>query len=307
VIETKRLDMESAHERYPFFCQWELTSRCNLHCVMCYSDCFNRPDKIRQELSTPEVLGILDELGQAGCMELCLTGGEPLMRPDFWEIFSYAKKSGFLIHLFTNGTLIDETVADRFAGLPPHRVEITLHSLNSETFDGITKQRGSYEKCVQAIHLLQERKIPLVLKTVIMTLNQNEALPLKSHFRSLKDAAFTMSRDIFPALDGSQTPRQYEITEDAWTALLETDSELKAAAEQFACDDKICRGGRYKFFIDAYGGLKLCSGNRRKSYDLRSGCFREGFYRRLPYFPCPLKPGCEYRECAQAQEDPDHG
>lgn len=60
-------------ERFPYSCQWEITCRCNLHCVMCYTDCFNRPDAIRQELSTAEILRIMDELAEAGTLELCLT------------------------------------------------------------------------------------------------------------------------------------------------------------------------------------------------------------------------------------------
>ncbi|MFO0733882.1 MAG: radical SAM protein [Nitrospiraceae bacterium] len=67
----------------PLACQWEVTCRCNLHCVMCYTDCFNVPEQIRRELPLSDLLRILDQLAEAGTLELCITGGEPLMRPDF--------------------------------------------------------------------------------------------------------------------------------------------------------------------------------------------------------------------------------
>ena len=61
-------------DRIPLACQWEITCRCNLRCVMCYTDCFNRPDLIRSELETSEILRIMDELADAGCLDLILTG-----------------------------------------------------------------------------------------------------------------------------------------------------------------------------------------------------------------------------------------
>src|SRR2546422_812159 len=113
MIEHKEL--AALPERFPLACQWEITCRCNLRCVMCYTDCFNRPDLIRNELSTSEILRIMDELAAAGCLDLVLTGGEPLARPDFFDIYERAKENGFLTTLFTNGTLITETVAHRLA------------------------------------------------------------------------------------------------------------------------------------------------------------------------------------------------
>ena len=106
-------------ERFPYSCQWEITCRCNLRCVMCYTDCFNHPDAIRQELNTTEILRIMDELAKAGTLELCLTGGEPLARPDFFQLYEHAIRSGFLVTVFSNGTLITEAHANRFAALPP--------------------------------------------------------------------------------------------------------------------------------------------------------------------------------------------
>src|SRR5881396_2360482 len=82
-----RLMTKQDGRRVPLTGQWELTCRCNLRCVMCYTDCFNHPENIRNELSTSEIIRIMDELAEAGCVELCLTGGEPLARPDFFDIY----------------------------------------------------------------------------------------------------------------------------------------------------------------------------------------------------------------------------
>src|SRR5207249_3463494 len=82
--------------------------RCNLRCIMCYTDCFNSPEMIQQELSFPEIVRIMDEIHEAGCLDLTLTGGEPLARRDFLDIYTYAKQKGFLVTVFTNGTLVTE-------------------------------------------------------------------------------------------------------------------------------------------------------------------------------------------------------
>ena len=171
--------------RFPWAGQWELTCRCNLKCVMCYTDCFNTPAQIRQELTTEEVIRILDELQEAGCVELTFTGGEPLARPDFMTIYEAAHRRGFFVTIFTNGTLITPSIADRWAEARPQSVEISLHGLSSAVFDGVTQVPGSLDRCRQGIALLMARRIPVVLKTVGLTMNWTEVLAVKQFADSL--------------------------------------------------------------------------------------------------------------------------
>lgn len=278
-------------DRFPLACQWEITCRCNLHCVMCYTDCFNRPEKIRQELPTGEILRIMDELAEAGCLELCLTGGEPLTRPDFFQLYEYATRLGFLVTLFTNGTLITEPVADRLAALPPHRIEISLHGLTEDTFETITLGRGSFQRCRQAIAWLIERRIPLTLKTTAMTLNHQEILAIKQYVEGLGTVHYKLGEEMRPALDGSREPFQFAMPPKALDDLNKQDPQLwKETCQKQAQDTLPCRSGMQRFHIDAYGFLQLCSGNRTQGYDLRKGLFKEGFYDHLPAFGCQWKP-----------------
>src|SRR3989475_13284001 len=80
--------------------QIELTYGCNLHCVHCYTDCYNRPDLIKREMSYGEVIRILDELHDAGVLWVCFTGGDIFMRKDLLNIYGDTNKKGFLITLF---------------------------------------------------------------------------------------------------------------------------------------------------------------------------------------------------------------
>lgn len=277
-------------ERYPLACQWEITCRCNLRCVMCYTDCRNTPESVRRELSTAEIFRILDQLIEAGLLELCLTGGEPLARPDFFQIYDYAVSRGLLVTLFSNGTLITEPVADRLAALPPHRIEISLHGATAGTFEQITQGAGSHTRCLDAIRFLLARHIPLVVKTTALTLNREEILAVKTYAASLGPVPFRLGEELRPELDGGSGPFRYALSPLELDELNRQDPDLwSEACRKSRTGLPPCNSGMQRFHIDAYGGLQLCSGNRRQSYDLRQGSFREGFYGALPAFACEWK------------------
>lgn len=257
---------------------------------MCYTDCLNRPEFVRRELSTAEMLRILDEMADAGTLELCLTGGEPLSRPDFFLIYEQAVQRGFLVTIFTNGTLITDSEADRFAALPPHRIEISLHGSTALTFERITQSQGSYQRCLRAIHLLLDRHLPLTLKTTALSLNQHEILSIKQYAASLGSVRFKLGQELRSELDGGAGPFRYALSERELQELNRKDPLLwEEACRRSQADRPPCTSGMQKFHIDAYGGLQLCSGNRRQSYDLRNGSFREGFFEALPAFACEHK------------------
>ena len=129
-----RLNRGLFNERLPISGSIELTFRCNLRCVHCYC---NLPQNDRQaietELETDEVYRLLDQIAEAGCLWLLITGGEPFLRDDFLDIYTYAKKKGFITTLFTNGTLLNKDLADALVEWPPFLVEITLYGATRET------------------------------------------------------------------------------------------------------------------------------------------------------------------------------
>lgn len=291
------VEARSPGGRFPWAGQWELTCRCNLRCVMCYTDCCNTPGQIRKELSTPEILRILDELQEAGCMELTFTGGEALARPDFMEIYDAAHRRGFFLTIFTNGTLITEQIADHWAEARPKTVEISLHGFSAKVFEAVTQVPGSLPKCLRAIELMVARKIPLVLKTVGMTVNREEILAIKRYANQLgAGVTWRFGEYMRDDLVESGSPLQFQLPEEELRATEQQDPELwEAKCRDITKSESItksepmnqtCKGGRNSFHIDAYGQLQLCSNNRLGSYDLRTGSFKHGFYEVLPTLPC---------------------
>ena len=276
--------------RHPLHGQWELTCRCNLRCVMCYTDCFNRPEHIRNELTTHEILRIMDEVIEVGCLELCLTGGEPLTRHDFFTIYEHAISNGLLVTLFTNGTMITETIADQLASRPPKRIEISVHGATASTFDRITQQDGSHRRVQEAIAMLMDRRLPLTLKTTAMTINKGEVLLVKRAVQSMPRVGYKVGDEMRPALNGSVGPLALGLTPDECATLFQQDQEIwNELRTRESKPAALCSSGEHRFHIDAYGMLQLCSGNRQEGYDLRTGSFRNGFYNHLPTFPCQWK------------------
>ena len=118
---SKRLRERVAGKRIPLSGSLELTFRCNLRCVHCYLDGQHTPSPEQHELTTSEITDIIDQIVAEGCLWLLLTGGEPLVRPDWKEIYLYAKRKGLIITLFTNGTLLTPEDADFLAEWRPLR------------------------------------------------------------------------------------------------------------------------------------------------------------------------------------------
>ena len=119
-------------EHYPWSGHIDLTYRCNLNCIHCY--CKGSEDKDK-ELSTAEWKKILDEIHREGCIWLTFSGGDPLVRDDFLELYSYAKKKGFIITIFTNGHEVSKKVVNHLVKSPPFSMEITLNGITTNTYD----------------------------------------------------------------------------------------------------------------------------------------------------------------------------
>jgi radical SAM protein with 4Fe4S-binding SPASM domain len=134
----------SAAERRPVVV-WNVGRRCNLHCVHCYSDSANRA--YPGELTTAEGIAVLDDLAAFGIPVLLLSGGEPLMRPDIFELIAHARHIGLRTTLSTNGTLIDRATAERLRGLGVSYVGISLDGIGA-TNDRFRGHRGAFDKAM---------------------------------------------------------------------------------------------------------------------------------------------------------------
>jgi len=130
----------------PVIAGLEVTYSCNLSCKHCYVVGGNA-----RELDLNEYYKLIDDLFDLGTFCIVFTGGEPLLRKDFFDIAGYAKRKGFLIVLFTNGTLIDEETADKIKGNGFWKIEISIYGGTAKTHDHITQRKGSFEQTLSAV------------------------------------------------------------------------------------------------------------------------------------------------------------
>lgn len=288
---SKLIHQKAISERVPINGSIEVTTRCNLSCAHCY---INIPaaDKIarERELSCQEWYHIIDQIVDEGCLWLLLTGGEPFIRSDFLDIYTYAKRKGLLITLFTNGTLITPYIADYLAEWKPFSVEITVYGYTKKTYELVTGVPGSYERCMQGIHHLLERKIPLKLKTMVMTINQHEIQDMKRWAEGL-GVEFRYDPVLNSRLDGSKKPCRLRITPEKAVEFDILDKKRFNAWKEFiekffgAPDSNSlyhCGAGVASFHIDPYGEMSLCIMSRNLSYNLHRESFKEGWYKFIP-------------------------
>jgi len=275
---TDELHQAAVKERLPVNGSLALTYRCNMACAHCYGVV----EPKNKELSTREIFLALDEMADAGCLWLLLTGGEPLMREDFLDIYLYAKRKGFIVTLFSNGTLLNSEVADCLKSYPPFMVEITLYGASRQVYERVTGVIGSYDKCVSGIDLLLDKGIPLKLKTTLTTANKEELADIKAFAKKKTDSVFRYDPVLSPKLNGDRKPCVARISPQEVIVLESVDE--KRSKEWFELFQKFgnqgelnkifnCEAGRTFFHIDPYGQMRMCEMVRQPAYDI----FKLGF------------------------------
>jgi radical SAM protein with 4Fe4S-binding SPASM domain len=168
---------------------WNITHRCNLFCTHCYGDA--GPDRsIRGELSTYESFALIDDLAEMRVPVILLTGGEPLMRPDFWEIAGYATEQGLNTALSTNGTLIGEEAVGRLIESGISYAGISLDSASPAIHDRIRGIPGSHARSVQALRHCVGQGLPSGVRVTVTRENYRELDELITLARELKVPRF---------------------------------------------------------------------------------------------------------------------
>jgi radical SAM protein with 4Fe4S-binding SPASM domain len=278
-----RLSRAGAPSRVPLSGSIEITFKCNLRCVHCYIPDFSG----RNEMTTAEVKRILSEAADEGCLWMLLTGGEVLTRSDFPEIYRHAKRCGFLLTVFSNGTLMDERMADLFAEYRPFGIEFTLYGLSDETYLKTTGFPGRFTRVRRAIELLLERNVPLSLKAVAMQPLSEEIEKMAAFCKTL-GVRFRYDAIVHGRLDGSLAPTRARSTPER---VVEHDASDKARLEdwlkfyrQYVRPTQpspyllSCGAGVNSFHVAPNGTLLSCEALALDGYDLRRGSFREGWY-----------------------------
>ncbi|MFZ2631259.1 MAG: radical SAM protein [Desulfosalsimonadaceae bacterium] len=271
-------------DRIPLVGGIELTTRCNLNCIHCYvSDDEKRGRRTRAELSTRQWMDLIDQVTAAGCLFLLFTGGETLLRPDFYDIYRHACRNGLLVTVFTNGTLVTDRIIEAFDAYPPHSIEISLYGATAATYEAVTGVAGSFEKAMHGICRLKNHGFRLKLKTVVLTINFDELEKIESIAVRL-GVPFRFDAMISPRLDGDRAPLKYRVPPgEAVKKEFSNPDRAKQLHDFFyrmnrqkpSSDLYQCGAGRNMFHINPSGWIRPCLMVSGESRDLMTSSFTE--------------------------------
>lgn len=270
--------------------QFEITYRCNIHCVHCYTDPFNVPMHLRREVPFDGIVRILDELREAGVLWLLLTGGEAFVHPQFRKIYKEAKSRGFIVSVFSNGTTLTDDLADFLKTDPPFQLEVSCHGATPETFDKVAQVPGSFKRFLEGMRRILDRGLPLKIKTKAMVINRHELSEIKALVESM-GLDFNPSTILHPRLDGDLSSTRHrltpeEIIEIEFGTLLDSSEKESCGAEEksnislaLPLDDRLfrCGCGTNAITVNPYGILRPCTLTPWPSYDLQTMSVKEAF------------------------------
>lgn len=196
----RRLIARASQAHAPINGSIELLPLCNMNCDMCYVRLTPEEMKAKGRLrSAEEWIEIGRQMAENGVLFLLLTGGEPLLFPDFKRVYRELKKMGLILTLNTNGTLLDEEWADFFAAHKPRRINITLYGADENAYESLCHYREGFTKTVQAIRFLRERKVDVKVGASVTPENKKDIDRMAELCREL-DVPFFADTYMLPAV-----------------------------------------------------------------------------------------------------------
>ena len=288
---------KKAADKTPLSLSVELTARCNNDCRHCYINVpAGDPAAKERELSLAEWERIADMAKDAGVLWCLISGGEPMLRSDFFDLYLMFKRRGFLITLFTNATLMTEEAVAFFKQYPPYKIEVSVYGVTDETYFAVTGKRGYCQRMKEGIERLRAAGLYTCLKTPLIRSNQQEAEAIYEYCRERSSEPFRFDTILHNRID-FDAERNALIAEERLSHQQVLDLEglrperlaaLKEACltskRQLSIDPVTgaqplfrCRAGAESITVDPYGRMRLCAmlAGPEFLYDLTKGTLEE--------------------------------
>lgn len=284
----KRKEWEAGHHLYSVI--FEITPKCNFNCVHCYLHDHHCSD----ELSYEQIIDIIDILYDKEVLFLTFTGGDVFTRPDFLDIYLYAKQKGFIVELYTNGALINEKAIQIFKQYPPLLIDISLYGACEETYQKVTGASGMFHRVIQNIQALLDAGVRVSVKAPILNLYYSE-LPAMKKIAHNFGIPFRTGFEIFPTVDKDESIQDYSVSlrDSLAYEFQEFDKRPRTFGEDYDVElvdlqkEKPlfrCKLGRGSCVIDYLGNMCPCMSFRHAGQRLTKENFDEiwGGFSRYP-------------------------
>jgi radical SAM protein with 4Fe4S-binding SPASM domain len=306
-------------KRVPLSFEIELTARCNNDCRHCYINLPPADAAARaRELSAAEIVDLAGQAVDLGALWCLLTGGEPLLRPDFSQIYGRLRRMGLLVSVFTNACLVTDEHVRLFRELPPKRLEITVYGVSEETYEGVTRVPGSYRLFRRGLERLQSGGVPVRLKAMALRSNLHEFCELAAFCREQTSGSFRWDSFLHLRYDRNEA-RNGEIRAERLNVgevlRLESEDPDRLQALELLCAEEGCPGapgevrlltcgaGLSSFTVTHDGRFCLCSALRRPAMtaDLRAVSLAEAWGELVPQVRGERRRTGQTDRCANCQ------
>jgi len=284
-------------KRVPLSFDLEVTACCNNDCRHCY---INLPASDRaackRELTVVEIGDIAAQAVQLGAVWCLITGGEPLLRPDFAELYLALKRQGLLVSVFTNATLVNDEHVALFKKYPPRDIEVTVYGVTRATYERVTRKPGSFAAFMRGLNRLFEAGVRVRLKAMAIQSNLHEQVAIAEFCRARTKDYYRFDPQLHLRFDGDAArnaeiraerlmPEQIVALERAdaqrFNALQDKcDTLINEEFTHYGCDHLFhCGAGNGSFNVSYDGKFQLCSSlwAPGTTYDLRAGTLADAW------------------------------
>lgn len=241
---------------------FELTPRCNFNCKMCYVHLSeDRIPQFGSEMNAAEWIRLAEEARDAGMLSLCITGGEPLLHPEFETIYRAVAQMGFHITLQTNASTMSKKILRLLDEYPPNTVKTTIYGSNDDVYRAVCDIEQGFTRVDAGIRALQALNIPIIAVTTVIKQNMHDLANIHKYTQAL-EIPWIYSTAVHPSIRGAET-KATEVAIDEETATdFREDVRRMISLPPRKTDDKPCehcKGYRTSFWITWDGKLRFCS------------------------------------------------
>ncbi len=287
------ISKRAALKNIPVCGTFELTPRCSLNCRMCYIRM--TPEEMKPlgtELPIHQWISLAQEAREMGMTFLLITGGEPFLREDIFELLSALNAMGILVDINSNGTLINETLIEKLRMTPPSKLNITLYGASRQTYEGLCGDGSAYDRVVRGIDLLREAGFLVCLNATLTPDNAHE-LEAMTRFALDRGLVLRTTGYVMPPSRRGALENAYRLPSKAAgelsfrsQLLFNGEEEMKKRAiSQLAWEDCYheteegisCLAGRSQFWISWNGKVLPCGMLPEIAADIANRSFREAW------------------------------
>ena len=265
---------------------FELTPRCNFNCKMCYVHLSeDRISQFGSEMDAKEWIRLAEQARDAGMLHLCITGGEPLLHPEFETIYRAIAQMGFQITLQTNASTMSKNMLRLLDEYPPNEVKLTIYGSNNDVYRAVCGVENGFTRVDAGIRALKALDIPIVAVTTVIKQNMLDLPNIHKYTQELQ-IPWIYSTAVHPSLRGADTNASAVAIDEEAATDFRADVRRMMALPPRKADDKPCehcKGFRTSFWITWDGKMRFCSFMNEPNIMVRGENFADAWQALVAY------------------------